>query len=194
MSMNNSQSIFSLILFFSTSLVHANDWQIVDLMQLLGENKSGKAVFVEKKYLGIIDRPIESSGELSFTAPDKLEKRTLKPKSEAMLLEGDKLTISQPGKRHFTVTLLDYPEVAAFVDSIRATLAGDRSALEKFYTLELSGSAELWQLVLIPKQERMLKVISRIRIGGTHADVKNIDFFQGDGDHSEMVIKKVITQ
>jgi hypothetical protein len=189
-----TSSLFGIFLGLSASLAQANDWQVTDLMQLLSESKTGKAIFVEKKYISIIDRPIESSGELAFTAPDKLEKRTLKPKPEALILEGDKLTIDQPGKRHLTVGLQDHPEVAAFVESIRATLAGDRSALEKFYALELTGSAEQWQLVLTPRQERMLKIISRIRIGGAYADVKNIDFFQGDGDRSEMLIKKVVSQ
>jgi hypothetical protein len=183
-----------ILLALSSSLAQADEWQVPDLMQLLGETKAGKALYVEKKYIGIIDKPIESSGELAFTAPDKLEKRTLKPKAETLILEGDKLTIDQPGKRQLTVDLQEHPEVAAFVESIRGTLSGDRLALEKFYSLELTGSAEEWQLVLIPKQEKMQKVISRIQIGGTHADVKKIDFYQGDGDRSEMIIKKVIAQ
>jgi len=37
----------------------------------------------------------------------------------------------------------------------------------------------------------MLSIISRIRIGGSHADVNTIDFDQADGDRSEMVITKV---
>jgi hypothetical protein len=149
---------------------------------------------LKKKYIGIIDKPIESSGELAFTAPDRLEKRTLKPKAETLLLEGDKLTVDQPGKRLLIVDLQEHPEVAAFVESIRGTLSGDLSTLEKFYTLKLTGTAEEWQLELIPRQKQMLKVISRIQIGGTHADVKKIDFYQGDGDRSEMIIKKVIAQ
>ena len=188
------QTLFGILLALPATLVQADDWQVSDLMQLLGESKSGKALFVEKKYISIIDKPIESSGELSFTAPDRLEKHTLKPKAETLLLEGDKLTVDQPGKRHLTVDLQERPEVAAFVESIRGTLSGDRSALEKFYTLELTGTAEEWKLVLIPRLEQMLKVISRIQIGGTHADVKKIDFYQGDGDRSEMTIKKVIAQ
>lgn len=188
------RSALGAILAVTVSAAQAGDWLLADLMQLLGENKAGKATFVEKKYIGIIDRPIESSGELAFTAPDKLEKRTLKPKPETLLLAGDSLTIDQPGKRHLTIGLQEHPEVSGFVESIRATLAGDRSALERFYTLELTGTSELWKLVLVPKQERMAKVINRIQIGGSHADVKNIDFFQGDGDRSEMVIKKVSAQ
>jgi hypothetical protein len=37
---------------------------------------------------------LESSGELSFDAPDRLEKRTIKPRPDALLLDGDKLTVT----------------------------------------------------------------------------------------------------
>lgn len=179
---------------FASSNGFAAEWQVSDLMQLLSQTKSGRATFIEKKYIGIVDKPLESSGELAFTAPDKLEKRTLKPKLEALVLDGSTLTVDQPGKRRLTVSLQDYPEVSAFVDSIRGTLAGDRSALEKVYKLELSGSAEKWNLVLTPTQPRMSNIISRIRIGGVQAEVKTIDFDQADGDRSEMHVTKVGSQ
>ena len=170
----------------------ATDWQLPQLMQLLTQNKSGKASFVERKYIGIIDKPMESSGELAFSAPDRLEKRTLKPKPESLVLEGDTLTIDQPGKRRLSISLQGNPEVSAFVESIRGTLAGDRSALEKAYTLELTGAPDKWLLVLIPTQARMSDIISRIRIGGSRAQVKTIDFDLADGDRTEMIINHVL--
>lgn len=183
-----------LALALSMSLAYADDWKLPTLMQLLAQNKTGRALFVEKKYLGIIDKPLESSGELSFTAPDKLEKRTLKPRLESMILDGDSLTVSQPGKHPVTVSLQEHPEISAFIESIRATLAGDRRALEKFYALELTGSSDKWELQLTPTQTRMANIISKIKIGGSRADVKSIDFEQDDGDRSEMLITKVAPQ
>jgi len=173
------------------TVAFADDWQLPQLMHILAQNKARKATFVEKKFIGILDRPIESSGDLSFTAPDKLVKRTLKPKSELLILNGDILTIDQPGKNRMTVSLQEHPEVSAFIESIRGTLAGDRSALENLYTLKLTGSPSQWQLILTPKQARLSNIFSRILIGGSDADVKTIDLDQRDGDHSEMVITKV---
>ena len=166
----------------------AGDVKLSELMQLLAQQKSGKASFVEKKFIGIVDKPVESSGELAFTAPSKLEKRTLKPALESLVLDGDNLTIEQADKRRFTVSLQEHPEVSAFVESIRGTLAGDRTALEKYYTVSAAGPMEKWQLQLIPTQARMAQVISRIRISGAHANVKTIEFEQADGDRSEMFI------
>ena len=191
--MTRARAIVGAIFILAFSAAKADGWQLPELMHLLAQNKAAKAVFVEKKYIGILDQPIESSGELAFTAPGKLEKRTLKPRPESLVLDGDSITVDQPGKRRLTVSLHDHPEITAFIESIRGTLAGDRSALEKFFTLELTGSADEWQLVLIPIQARMRGIISRIRIAGSHADINTIAFDQSDGDRSEMVITKVAT-
>ena len=57
---------------------------------------------------------MESSGELSYVAPDRLEKRTLKPKPESMVLDGGTLTLERGGRKR-SLPLADYPEVGAFV-------------------------------------------------------------------------------
>ncbi|BAK76080.1 putative transmembrane protein [Pseudogulbenkiania sp. NH8B] len=183
-----SKTLAGLAVLLTAGLCQAAELSVADLMQMLGQKKSGTATFVEKKYIAMLKQPLESSGELAFTAPDRLEKRTLKPKAESVLLEGNKLTLERSDGRKMTVALSDRPEVAAFVESIRATLSGDRGGLERFYTLALSGDAEQWKLNLTPIQPRMQKVISQIRIAGKQAQVKTIEFQQADGDRSEMAI------
>lgn len=182
------------ILLMAVPAAHAGDWQLPQLMHLLAQKKTGTASFVEKKYIGILDRPVVSSGTLSFVAPNKLEKHTLTPKPESLTLNGGILIIDRPGKQRMMVGLEQYPEVSAFIESIRGTLAGDLTALEKLYQLELNGSVEHWQLVLTPKQERMRSIFSRIRIRGVQAELKTIDIEQRDGDHSEMVITPTDSQ
>lgn len=171
----------------------AADWQLADLMQLLAQTRSGQARFVERKYISLLDKPVESSGELSFVAPDRLEMRTLKPKAQSLLLDGNMLTMEQNGRKR-TVSLGGYPEIAAFIESVRGTLAGDRPALEKLYRLELSGTPEKWQLILVPMSTRMSGIVSRIAIGGHQAEVDSVAFDQADGDRSEMQITRVAGQ
>ena len=116
-------------------------WDLQQLMDSLAQNKSGRATFVETKHIAVLDKPVESSGELLFTAPDRLEKRTLKPKPESMVVNGDELSVERAGRK-YQLQLQAYPELAAFIDSIRGTLAGDRKALERNYRLSLGGSAD----------------------------------------------------
>jgi outer membrane lipoprotein-sorting protein len=166
---------------------HAAEWGIDQLMQGMAQTRSGHASFVEHKYIAMLDQPVESSGELFYTAPDKLEKRTLKPRPESMLLDGNSLTVEQKGKRR-VLPLQNYPEVAAFIDSIRGTLAGDRAALERVYQLNLSGDEQQWMLELQPLSARMKKVVEHIRIAGDRNELRTIEIRQADGDRSVMTI------
>ena len=165
-------------------------WDVTQLMQGLAKNKSGRASFVEKKYIALLDAPVESSGELLYTAPDRLEKRTLKPRPESLLIEGGSLTVER-GKRRMVLRLQDYPELVAFTESIRGTLAGDMVALRRVYNLDLEGSEERWTLTLRPIETKMLEVVQRIRIAGSQADVRTIEIEQTDKDRSVMVIDKL---
>ena len=170
---------------------HAQAWGLPDLMQMLARHKVANATFTEKKFIALMDQPLESAGELSYTAPDKLEKRTLTPKRETMILDGDQLSIQRAGRRRMSVSLQSRPEAAAFVESVRGTMSGDLNALQKYYTLELTGRADAWKLSLVPTQPGMLKIMSRIRIEGTQDALTLIVFDQADGDHSEMRIVAV---
>jgi hypothetical protein len=168
----------------------ADPLQLADLMHLLAQGRPTRASYVERKYLAVLDHPVESSGELSFTPPDTVEKRTLKPRPALILLKGDTITLERADHRSLKVSLREHPEVAAFVDSIRGTLNGDRVALEASYHLELSGQLDDWTLALTPNDTAMRKVVTRIRIGGTQADITTIEFEQADGDRSVMQISR----
>lgn len=172
---------------------NVTEWDIDQLMRGLAQTRSDRARFTEKKSIAILNKPVESSGELLYTAPDRLEKRTLKPKPESMTVEGGTLIIERGRQKHH-LQLQDYPELAAFIDSIRGTLAGDRKALERNYRLSLDGTAEHWTLQLLPLDEKMQAVVKRIRIAGMRDAVRSIEVTQADGDSSLMLIEKLAPQ
>ena len=184
--------LVSLALILVPAISHAAEWDIDQLMRGLAQIHSDHASFVEKKFIAMLDKPVESSGELFYTAPDHLEKRTLKPKPESMILDHGTLVIERGRQKH-RLQLQDYPELAAFIDSIRGTLAGDRKALERNYRLSLDGTVEHWTLQLLPVDEKMQAVVKRIRIAGVRDAVRSIEITQADGDSSLMLIEKLAT-
>lgn len=173
-------------------IAHAADWDLDQLMRGLAQTRSDHARFTEKKYIAILDKPVESSGELFYTAPDRLERRTIKPKPETMILDHGTLLIER-GRQQHRLQLQDYPELAAFIGSIRSTLAGDRTALERNYRLSLDGTVQRWTLQLLPVDEKMLAVVTRIRISGARYAVRSVEITQADGDSSLMLIEKLAT-
>src|SRR5512143_1623239 len=174
-------------------VVQAAPLSIAPLMAGLAKNPQGAATFTEEKFISILDQPVEASDDRVFIAPARLEKRTLKPKPETMVLDGDTLTLER-GQRKHVLQLKDYPEVAGMIESIRATLAGDRKALERVYHLALDGSSERWTLVLTPLDPKVGAVIARIRMEGAKDVVRSVEILQADGDRSVMTIEKLAPQ
>ena len=182
--------VLSLTFFTACTAQAQAAWGLDQLMQALTQNKSGRATFVEKKYIAMLDRPVESSGELIYSAPDSLEKRTLKPKPESMLLQGNTLTLER-GPRQYVLALQDYPELGAFTESIRGTLAGDEKALERVYDISLDGPEQDWTLTLRPLQPKMAAAVRHIVIRGRDAEIRSIEIEQTDHDRSVMTITPV---
>ena len=186
--------LLSLLLVAGSSCA-ASGWDLERLMQDLAQVKAAKGRFVERKYLAILTAPLESSGTLTYTAPSRLEKHTLTPRGESLVLDGDQLSIASKGvgkapDRRRTVLLQDYPAISIFVESIRSTLAGDLTLLRRFYEIVLDGDERKWRLVLKPRDPKMQELISEIRIGGSRTWIDSIEFLESGGDRSVMSITR----
>jgi hypothetical protein len=166
----------------------AATFDVGQLMDDLAHFKGGKARFVEKKYISLLDKPVVSSGEMTYTPPNFLEKRTLTPKVETMRLDKDQLSIERE-KQKIIITLSSQPEAQAFIDSIRGTLSGNRAALEKNYLLSLAGTSDKWVLTLLPSDQKISALVLRITVSGSKNQVRSIEYLQADGDRSVMSIE-----
>jgi hypothetical protein len=176
--------------------VHARDAVVVDadadprlgqLMRQLAERTHGHAAFIERDDLAVLKRPLESSGELFYDAPDRLEKRTLAPRPESLLLDHGSVEI-QRGTHHYTLSLHDTPAIAPFIDSMRATLAGDLPALERAYAVKFDSAGEDWTLELVPREANLAALFAVIRISGSRSDIRSVEVRRANGDRSLMTI------
>src|SRR2546423_5342601 len=96
---------------------------VQELFDSLAHAKPARAAFVEKKFMALLDKPVESRGELVFTPPSRLEKRTTAPRAASVVVDRDVVTLDRAGRQQ-SVRLREHPAIAVLVESIRATLAG----------------------------------------------------------------------
>ncbi|HEY1892048.1 MAG TPA: LolA-related protein [Steroidobacteraceae bacterium] len=157
------------------------------LMSSLAQRKHGEVSFAETDYLALLDRPVKSSGVLVYQAPAHLEKRTLLPRRESLVLDGDQLTV-QRGHRTYQMQMSAYPQVAPYVDAIRDTLAGNAQALEKVFTLSLTGGPQDWKLQLVPLDPGVARKLKQVTISGAQDVIRSVETLQADGDHSVMTL------
>jgi hypothetical protein len=166
----------------------APDRELDAVLAQLALRQHGHVEFIEQHFLSVLDHPIESSGDMRYDAPDRLEKRTLSPRRETLLLAGGILTVDK-GKSHRVVDLHAYPQVQPFIESIRATLAGDRAALEKLFTLEFIGTRPKWTLTLLPKDPKVKRTVAQVRIDGANDQLSKVEIRQPDGDRSLLTLR-----
>ncbi len=165
----------------------ALSFDLVQLTALLGRVKSGEASFVEKRRIEMLDRTLESSGRLSFRAPDSFTRETLKPRREKLEVNGNVLTMSI-GDRSRTLQLDGSPEADVIIEAIRGTLTGNRAALERLFEATVSGSAEHWTLDLVPHDLRLRGQVASVRVVGRESTVREVQVLLADGDRSTMTI------
>jgi outer membrane lipoprotein-sorting protein len=135
----------------------------------------------------MLERSLQSSGTLSFEAPDSFVRETLKPRRERIAVVGDVVTMSQ-GTHSRTVTLDSVPEAAVIVEAIRGTLTGNRDAIDRNFTATVTGTAAQWTLELVPRTARLRELVVSVRVSGTQALVREVAVRMSDGDRSVMSI------
>jgi hypothetical protein len=163
-------------------------WGLVSLMAKLHEVREARAHFTERKYAAMLTAPLETSGTLSYVAPDRLEKITLAPAPESIVLHDDLLTGTEADGKHFSLSLKDRPEIAALVEGVRSTMAGDLATLDRYYSIAFEGNPADWHLALTPLDRSVRDKVDAIRIDGAGTQLTAIEVHEKDGDRSEMVV------
>jgi hypothetical protein len=157
------------------------------ILERIGAKREQSARFVEKKYLALLDAPVESSGMLRYQAPGRLEKNTEQPVRESMMLDGDQLVVERNGRRR-SLPASQLPGVAALVGGIRDTLAGDAQALQRMFKVVVQGDAANWQIDLLPSDTTPAELVSRITLRGREDRLMEVETLQADGDRSVMTL------
>lgn len=163
-------------------------FDLTQLMQALALVRSGNASFIEKRSVAMLDRTLESSGRLSFEAPDTFVRETLKPRQERVAVVGNQVTMSR-GERSRTMVLDAVPEASILVEAMRGTLTGNRDAIERQFTATVTGNAARWVLELVPRDARLREQVISVRVSGQQSLVREVAVALADGDRSVMTIE-----
>jgi outer membrane lipoprotein-sorting protein len=157
------------------------------LMHDLAGVASRQASFVETKEMALLNGPLVRRGTLEYTRPDRLSMRVDSPYYERVEIAGDQVTIER--RSGVTkVSLAAQPQLGAWIDSLRATLAGDAATLQRHFDVRVEGSAADWTLALVPRDPALRAVIERVDIAGRAAEVTRFAIDETKGDRTRIVI------
>jgi outer membrane lipoprotein-sorting protein len=162
---------------------------IDELMQALARIPESHAAFTEDKTLAVLTRPLHATGRLYYRRPAHLEKITLEPQTERLVVDGNRLTLVEPDAAPRMIDLDAEPAIRALVDAIRGTLSGDLPALRRSYAVIMQGSLASWRLTLTPTDPRVARLIVRTTIEGAGTALQLVQTTQANGDEIRMTIR-----
>lgn len=174
----------------SLAALPAHALDLPELMALLAQKRSGEARFTEQREVKGLDAPLASSGTLSFAAPDRFTRKTLAPRPESMVVEGNIVTLTRNGRSR-SMALDASPEMEAIVEAVRGTLTGNATSLQQHFKLAVAGTPEQWTLELKPATPRLAVMLDSVRIAGKRGELRTVEMRLADGDRSVMQIEPV---
>jgi outer membrane lipoprotein-sorting protein len=159
------------------------------LMRMLASVRTVSATFVETRYSALLKSPLVSRGTLTYRRPDRLEKIVVSPYEERIALQGDRLTIDSAatGRREIAVAA-GTPGIAALIEAVRATRAGDLARLEMDFDVAVTGTPDDWRLRLKPRAADVAQYVSAVGVWGSGARMRRIEVWEAGGDRTVMDI------
>ena len=162
-------------------------WDFARLMAQLAQVQTSRARYSEVRRVAVLQKPLRLSGTLLYARPARIEKRQILPFSEVIRVDGDRLTVEREGKTR-EIMLQSAPLIAGLVESLRATLAGDATELERLYSVRVRGTRQRWTLELTPREVEIAGLVKSIVIAGSDSRVVRLEILEPSGDGSVMTI------
>jgi hypothetical protein len=182
----------AVVLFAACRFAVAGDdaFSLPDLMQELAKVPAAEAQFTEVRQLGLLRAPLELRGTLRYERPNRLERRVSFPYEETVRIDGDEVSLDNPARRvHRKFSLAKLPAAFAMIEGLRATLAGDLGALERFYQVKLAGARAAWVLSLTPRDADVASLLAQVRLRGTADRITQIEYDEAAGDRAVITVR-----
>lgn len=165
-------------------------WDLPALMKELGGIRLIDAAFTEQKQAEFLSRgEFAVSGEMHFKAPHTLRRIVTKPYRESIVIDESTVIIKRLDDKNETdkvrfIEIDSHPSIRLFIDSMRATMAGDLATVLEIYEVELSGGRQEWSLRLVPRREELKKFIHAVHVTGSANRINTLLVHEDDDTRS----------
>ena len=157
--------ILSLTLSFTLTLPAYAQLTIADLTAQLSQPQELRAHFSQERTLTGFSRTLKAQGTLLVSREHGILWRQSAPFAQDVVIDERGILVGNASGLK-TMSKADNPQLQAFAQMLQALFAGDLSALEQFFALELKGEPAKWQLTLTPTQEPINLIFSAIELEG----------------------------
>ncbi|WP_426664564.1 LolA family protein [Rhodanobacter aciditrophus] len=172
-----------LCLFAPFARAQADDALLQSVLAALGQHTAVRADFTQTRSNPALEKPQVSQGQLLFVLGHGMLWQTRTPFAETLAFTGTQAArIGPQGQPH---PMRDARGVTRISQMLQAMLAGRADEVRRQFHIAASGSAAQWTLRLVPKQERMARVLGSIELSGD-AYLEGIRIAMRDGGDTDI--------
>jgi len=172
----------------ATVFAAPTSFDVTRLMSMLAQVDRSSVAFEETRHFSALAAPITRRGTLSFERPDRLAMDVVTPFPETIRIAGSRVSIESPdGRREWDMSA--QPGALAWIEAIRASLAGDAAALTRSFDATLTGTEAQWELKLVPRDERVGATLRQMTVRGREAQIAAIEIVDRRGDRVVIALK-----
>jgi outer membrane lipoprotein-sorting protein len=162
------------------------------LLQRLRQHDAVRVQFTQYKTLRILKKPLRSDGSLSFLRGRGMVWRVTAPVAATYVLDGrgmrEVVTDGTTGATRTAASMQGgaVPDLLPLFDAI---FAGNEAELARHFDYRISGTPQQWRLELVPRDELLARVISRLELDGSDY-IDNIVLFDTRGDQTRIELQQ----
>jgi hypothetical protein len=138
--------------------------------------------FAETKHIGLLRRPLHSTGQLVFIPRQGLYRHLNSPFQQEMLITDSAINQRYASGATETMALATLPAAKAFVEAFLAVFSGSWDTLHTHFHVYFAAHGATWQLGLKPAHAVMAKLISCLLLDGEQERLVALHVQETNGD------------
>lgn len=128
-----------------------------EITKVSGQIETLECRFLQQKTISVLAETAEAEGKMYYQKPDQMRWEYVKPDTFYFVIDGNKSVMKKNGETDRGGSARIFGEIAKM---ILATISGRQLVDEERFIPSYSGNQEIFRISLLPKNRRMLQMIS----------------------------------
>lgn len=157
---------FTAALIVSAAAVFAQNATVDSVCKSFTSHPVTTGNFTQEKKIANARRSLKSSGTFLFSK-QLVVWDTVKPVASSLIVTNDQIIQKAPDGTTSVISGKDNETFKGIAQSISALFSGDKSALDKNFTVKFESTATTWKMILTPKDKTVASAMKSVIVSGT---------------------------
>lgn len=157
----------------------------------LAHDRTESMPFAETRTFAISKNPLRQNGTLRSSKDHGLSLAYESAKPHVIIVDDQGLIERQPDGHERQVSIADHPELGTLTDLYLNLLRGNADKLFAYADVYFTGTAQVWQMGLIPHDANLAKRLGKVVVSGGGRDILRLENLLPNGESRTLDFGKV---